>query len=109
LFEHVGWHVGAAHVLPRHIDVALVHATPHAPQLCGSLFTFTHAPPQHTRPAEQVLPPLQDPPPLSPVVPSFAASEPELESVPPSRSPTVEPPQARRTVHSASKERMDER
>jgi hypothetical protein len=72
---------------PWQKGVAPVHVTPHPPQLWGSLYEFTHCPPQQRRPVVhaglQVPPPLLELPfdpllevLLDPLLPSVDASAP---------------------------------
>ena len=91
---HAGWHCDAVHEPPRHICEDVLHGFPQPPQLCGSLFVFTHAPLQQTRPIAHVhvLPVSGAPPPSFFVVPS------DPESVPPSTELIV-PPHAARATH----------
>src|SRR5580692_3971796 len=67
-----GWHRGAMQEPPQY-EVVPVQTVPHAPQLCGSLPVFTHAPLQQASPNPhaglQVPAPLDVEPPLPPLLP----------------------------------------
>ena len=77
---------------------AVLHAMPQAPQLCGSLFVFTHAPSQQTRPIAHVhVLPLSGPPP-----PSFFVVPSDAASVAPPSSPEIVPPHAASATHKPS-------
>jgi hypothetical protein len=70
---------------PWQKEVAPVHVTPHPPQLWGSLYSFTHWPPQQAKPI--VHPGLQVPPPLPELL-----VEPLPELVEPLLDPPLDPP-----------------
>ena len=96
---HAGAHVGAAQVPLRHIDEPPLHVVPQPPQLCGSFFVFTHAPPHSTRPFDVHENPSLVVPSLD--VPSLVASAPPSTDV-------VVPPHAPRHMHNTSKAFMAE-